>query len=258
MSIPKVIHYVWVGGKPLPKFQQQCIASWRKYLPDFEIVEWNETNFDISANQYCREAYEAKKWAFVSDYIRIHVLYHQGGIYMDTDVEVLQPFPEEFLECEAFSGYETPNSIPTGIMASSPGQRMFREILRFYEDSHFVNEDGSQNIITNVYTITEIAKRNGFVPDNTKKEILGFTLYPQTYFCPLSHDSSEICFSENTYTIHHFSGTWCDRKTRFVGKWNKGLEKKTKKLLGNWGAQLYYRVAYNLMRFLDWITNTKG
>lgn len=251
MSIPKVIHYVWVGGKTLPKFQQKCIASWKKYLPDYEIREWNETNFDISSNRYCREAYEAKKWAFVSDYIRVKVLYDYGGVYMDTDVEVLQPFAEEFMKCEAFSGYETPSSIPTGIMASIPGQKMFKQILEFYDDARFVNEDGSYNAITNVYTITQIAKQNGFVPDNTKKDILGFMMYPQTYFCPLSHDTSETFFSEDTYTIHHFSGTWCDRKTRFVGKWNKGMKRKTEKMLGKWGAELFYRGTYNIMRIFD-------
>ena len=253
MSIPKIIHYVWVGGKPLPKFQQKCIASWKKHLPDYEIREWNETNFDISANRYCREAYDAKKYAFVSDYIRIWVLYQYGGIYMDTDVEVLKPFADEFLQCEAFSGYETPNSIPTGIMASIPKQRMFEKILEFYRTASFVNADGSYNIITNVYTITSIAKENGFVPDNTKKTILGFTLYPQTYFCPLSHDSAETCFSKNTYTIHHFTGTWCDRKTRFVMQWNHNLKGKFERSLGKAGANLAYRVIYNAARVIDWI-----
>lgn len=222
-------------------------------MPDYEIKEWNEHNFDISQNLYCKQAYEDRKYAFVSDYIRIFVLYNYGGIYMDTDVEVLQPFPEEFLECEAFSGYETPNTIPTGIMASIAGQRMFGEILKFYEDTPFINEDGSRNIITNVYTITKIAKEHGFVPDNTKKEVLGFTLYPQTYFCPLSHDSTDTCFSEHTYTIHHFSGTWCDLKTQFVGKWNKGLGNQMKERLGETGAGFVYRVAYNAMRFLDFV-----
>ena len=254
MSIPKVIHYVWVGGKPLPPFQKKCIESWSKYLPDYEIKEWNERNFDISANRYCKEAYESKKYAFVSDYIRIYVLYHYGGIYMDTDVEVIQPLSQEFLECEAFSGYETPGTIPTGIMGSIPGQRMFQAILQFYEKASFLREDGSCNIITNVQIITQIAKEHGFVPDNTKKSILGFTLYPQTYFCPLSHDSENACFSEDTYTIHHFSGTWCDRKTRFVVKWNHGMKQKSQRLLGKTGAALFYRVAYNVARLLDYLT----
>ena len=161
MSIPKVIHYVWVGGKPLPPFQKKCIESWKKYLPDYEIKEWNEDNFDISQNLYCKQAYEDRKYAFVSDYIRIYVLYKYGGIYMDTDVEVIQTFPEDFLECEAFSGYETANTIPTGIMGSVAGQQMFRQILNFYENTPFINEDGSKNIITNVYTITKIAKEHG-------------------------------------------------------------------------------------------------
>ena len=258
MSIPKVIHYVWVGGKPLPPFQKKCVESWKKYLPDYKIIEWNENNFDINHNLYCRQAYEDKKYAFVSDYIRIYVLYHYGGIYMDTDVEVIQPFAEEFLECEAFSGYETPNTIPTGIMGSIPGQRMFGEILDFYENASFVNEDGSRNIITNVYTITMIAKKNGFIPDNAKKSVLGLTLYPQTYFCPLSHDSEESFFSENTYAIHHFSGTWCDLKTKFVGKWNKSLHSKAKRVLGKTGADFFYRIVYNLMRFLDFMKGKLG
>ena len=234
MSIPKKIHYVWVGKKALPEMAQKCIESWRKYLPDYEIIEWNESNFDISSNRYCREAYEARKYAFVSDYIRVAVLHQYGGIYMDTDVEVVQAFPEEFLECESFSGYETPGTIPTGIMGSVPGQAMFARMMEYYTSARFLNEDGSFNIVTNVKTITEIAKAHGFIPDGEKKTVLGFTLYPQTYFCPLSHDSEETCFSEQTYTIHHFSGSWCDRKTRFVGYWNKcgrrkimGIRRKT-------------------------------
>lgn len=254
MSIPKVIHYVWVGGKPLPPFQQKCIASWRKHLPDYEIKEWNEQNFDINSNRYCREAYEAKKYAFVSDYIRVYVLYHYGGIYMDTDVEVLKPFSEEFLECEAFSGYETPTTIGTCLMGSTPNHAVFKEILDFYQTARFYNEDGTCNTTTNVYIITQITKKKGFYPDNTRQSIQGLVLYPQTYFCPLLHDSDDSCFSENTYTIHHFSGTWCDRKTRFVVYWNHRLKARFERILSKPGASVIYRVVYNLARILDFFT----
>lgn len=252
MSIPKVIHYVWVGGKPLPPFQKKCIASWQKYLSDYEIKEWNENNFDISANRYCREAYEAGKYAFVSDYIRIAVLYRYGGIYMDTDVEVIQPFSHEFLECEAFGGYETPETISTGIIGSMPNQRMFHEILGFYDNASFYREDGTYNTVTNVHTITQIAKKHGFIPDNTQKTVSGVTLYPQTYFSPLSHDSDESCFSENTYTIHHFSGSWCDWKSKFVVYWNHRLKNKFERIFSKTGAAIIYRIAYNLARVVDY------
>lgn len=251
MSIPKIIHYVWVGGKPLPPFQQKCIASWRKHLPDYEIKEWNEHNFNINSNKYCKEAYEAKKYAFVSDYIRIFVLYQYGGIYMDTDVEVIKPFPQEFLECEAFSGYETPETISTGIMGCIPNQRMFKKILEFYNAVSFFEADGSCNTTTNVHTITQIAKEHGFTPDNTRKTILGLTLYPQSFFSPLAHDSDESCFGSNTYTIHHFSGSWCDLKTRFVVYWNHRLKNRLEHVLSKTVADLIYRIVYNMARLLD-------
>lgn len=254
MAIPKIIHYIWVGPKPLPALAKKCIHSWGKYMPDCEIKVWNESNFDINSNRYCREAYAAKKYAFVSDYIRVAILYQYGGIYMDTDVELLQPLAEEFFECESFSGYETPDSIPTGIMGAIPGQAMFEQILRFYDSAVFLREDGTYNQITNVQTITEIAKANGFVLDGSKQTILGFTLYPQTYFCPLSHDTDDTCFSENTYTIHHFSGSWCDLKTRFVGRWNHGWKKKCVKICGVSLSAFVYRGIYNFCRITDFFT----
>lgn len=220
-------------------------------MPDYEIIRWDESNFDINQNQYCREAYAAKKYAFVSDYIRVSVLYQYGGIYMDTDVELLQSLSEDILSCDGFSGYETSQTIPTGIMGSIPGLELFEKLLNFYHTNTFINPDGSYNDCTNVKIITDIAISYGFTPDGTKKTVLGFTLFPQTFFCPLSHDSEETCFSKNTYTIHHFSGSWCDRKTRFVGIWNKQLGKKVSETLGAPLSGIIYRVLYNVCRLLD-------
>lgn len=251
MLIPKTIHYVWVGPKPLPTLAKKCIQSWKKYMPDCEIIEWSEKNFDISQNRYCREAYEAKKYAFVSDYIRIAVLYQHGGIYMDTDVELTKPLAEEFFSCESFSGYETENTIPTGIMGSVPQQKLFGEILHYYEHVGFVNPDGTFHAVTNVKIITDLVKELGFVPDGKKQTIQGFTVYPQTFFCPLSHDTNETCFSENTYAIHHFSGSWCDRKTRFVGKWNHGMGQTCECIGGKYISSGIYRIVYNICRVLD-------
>lgn len=251
MSIPKIIHYCWFGGKPLPKLAVKCINSWKKYLPDYEIKEWNENNFDVNICKYCSEAYTEKKWAFVSDFVRIYVLVNFGGIYMDTDVEVVKSFDETFLQNEAFSGFETTTSIPTGIMASIPGQRFFSELLEVYISKSFIKNDGKPDLTTNVQLITEIGKKYGLIPNNSLQTINGFTLYPQTYFCPLSHSGSETCISDQTYTIHHFAGSWCDRKTKFVGKWNTTYKTKITNLLGESIATIVYKSCYNICRLFD-------
>ena len=251
MTIPKIIHYVWVGPKKPSSLVKKCIASWKKYLPDYEIIEWNERNFDINSNRYCREAYDAKKYAFVSDYIRIAVLYQYGGIYMDTDVEVVKPFSDDILNCEAIACYESPKTIQTGLLGSVPGQKFMGLVLDHYRIASFVNTDGTYNMIPNVQVITNIAKENGLDPDGQLKNCLGLTLFPQTFFCPLCNYCTEICFTENTYTIHHFSGSWCNRKTRFVGIWNRKYGKTCTRIFGTKGAELLYRIVYNVCRLID-------
>ncbi|MBQ7544534.1 MAG: hypothetical protein IJT02_06275 [Synergistaceae bacterium] len=139
--IPKVIHYCWFGGKPLPELAQKCLASWEKFCPDYEIVRWDESNFNVNCCDYVREAYEAKKWAFVSDYARLKVLVDNGGVYMDTDVEVIKPL-DEFLVHEAFSGFESEKAIPTGIMACEKGFAPFAEMLADYHTRHFYRRGG--------------------------------------------------------------------------------------------------------------------
>ncbi len=205
--IPKKIHYCWFGGNPLPEMAQHCIASWKKYCPDYEIVEWNETNFDLNCCAYVKEAYEAKKWAFVSDVARLHALVAQGGIYMDTDVEVLKPL-DDILQCEAVLGFESIDRISTGLMACEPGQPMLVELLHDYDDAHFVNPDGSYDTTTNVTRITNACLKYGLVLNNIKQTVNGFTLFPIDYFCPKDCDTKQVHLTENTYTIHHFDGSW--------------------------------------------------
>ena len=154
--IPKVIHYCWFGGNPLPELAQKCIASWKKYCPDYEIKEWNESNFDLNCCDYVREAYEAKKWAFVSDVARLYAMVHEGGIYMDTDVEVIAPL-DSLLQYHAVSGFETEHSIPTGLMACEKGNPMFTEFLNEYKTAHFLLPDSSLDQTTNVVRITNIS-----------------------------------------------------------------------------------------------------
>lgn len=215
--IPKKIHYIWLGGNKKSKLIEKCIASWKKYCPDYEIIEWNENNFDISSNRYLKEAYEAKKWAFASDYIRLYVLYTEGGIYMDTDVEVLKPL-DRFLECKAFSGFERKDAIPTGIMACEKGNEIFKELLSFYADKSFYNEDGSMNQTTNVVTITNTFLEKGLILNNEYQNIEGFELFPNDYFCPKDYKTKELFLTDNSYTIHHFDGSWVAPKDKFKMK----------------------------------------
>lgn len=205
--IPKVIHYCWFGGNPLPELAQKCIASWKKYCPDYKIIEWNENNFDINCCDYVREAYEAKKWAFVSDVARLFVLVNYGGIYMDTDVEVVKPL-DDILKYEAVSGFQSDNKIPTGLMASEKGQKLFEEFLHDYDNIHFIQPNGTYDLTTNVDKITKICLKYGFIYNNCEQTVRGFKLFPSDYFCAKDTKTRKITITDNTYTIHHFDGSW--------------------------------------------------
>lgn len=205
--IPKIIHYCWFGGKPLPELACKCIESWKKYLPEYEIIRWDENSFDINSNLYVKEAYENKKYAFVTDYVRLYAIYTQGGIYMDTDVEVRKPL-DEFLKHQAFSGFESYHDIPTGIMASEKGFQGIKDQLDYYNNRHFVKEDGSFDMTTNVTTITNYYLARGLKRNNTFQVLEGYALYPRIYFCPSSLDVAKRL--DEIYTIHHMAGSWLD------------------------------------------------
>lgn len=229
--IPKVIHYCWFGKNKLPESALKCIDSWKKYCPDYKIKEWNEDNFDINSSCYVREAYEAKKWAFVTDYVRLYALYKEGGIYMDTDVEVIKPL-DDFLDLKAFTGFETKTSVPTGIMASEQGLSIFKELLDDYEDRHFIDENGHINLTTNVVMITQALKRYGLKLNNQLQTIQDITLFPKAFFCPKSYETGKILISTNTYTIHHFAGSWLSPLQIKMKKINAFCIKKCGTVLG--------------------------
>lgn len=226
--IPKKIHYCWFGRNPLPDDVKRYIESWKKYCPDFEIKRWDEDSFDINTCEYIKEAYEKKKWAFVTDYVRLHALVNEGGIYMDTDVEVVQTLTP-FLEHSAFSGFQDEKSIPTGIMACEPGFPLFAELLGDYKGRHFINPDGSCNTTTNVSYITKSCLEKGLRLNNTFQIIDGFALYPSEVFCAKSPTDGKLFANENTVTIHHFAGSWIDeavknridRRRRLSAKYGK-------------------------------------
>lgn len=216
--IPKKIHYCWFGRGKMPELALKCIASWKKYLPEYEIKEWNEDNFDLDMYPYVREAYDNRKFAFITDVVRLYALYHEGGIYMDTDVEVLKPL-DCFLDCHAFSGFEDDVHVPTGIMASEKGGKWAEENLAYYDGRHFVNEQGELDLTTNVVTITNYMLPYGLKQNNTLQQFPGLiTFYPKDYFCPKSYEDGKIYLTDNTYTIHHFAGSWLTPKQYVVEK----------------------------------------
>ena len=234
-KIPKIIHYCWFGGNPLPEMALHCIASWKKYCPDYEIIEWNESNFDLNYNAYVREAFEAKKWAFITDVVRLHVLTEYGGIYMDTDVEVLKSL-DCLLNYEAVSGFESDTMIPTGLMACMKGQPLFLELLHEYDDIHFKNDDGTLDTTTNVTRITNTCNKYGFEANNTLQTVCGFTLLPNDYLCPKNPDTLETHITERTLTIHHFDGSWLSEEDKYRKQKRIEYEKR-------WGHKNAHRLS---------------
>ncbi len=222
--IPKTIHYCWFGRGQMPKLAEKCMASWHKYCPDYEFVLWNEDTFDISSVPYVKEAYENRKFAFVTDYVRLYAMVEYGGIYMDTDVEVLKPL-DEYLKHRAFSGFESSADIPTGIMASEKDFPLYQEFLEYYVDRHFVREDGSLDTTTNVKIMTNICKSKGLVQNGKEQCIEGWMLYPSEVFCPLNNATGELECTKNTATIHWFAKSWISPKQRLISKMARPFHK---------------------------------
>lgn len=214
--IPKKIHYCWFGGKPLPADTVSYIATWRKHCPDYEIKEWNESNFNLDLYPYVREAYDAGKYAFVADVARLYALVSEGGVYLDTDVEVLKPF-DTFLSHKAFTGFEDDRHVSTGIMGSEKGGRWARENLEAYAGRHFVKPDGTFDTTTNVAVITGYMLSHGLRTDNSLQHIPGLvTVYPREYFSPkdsYAYSRRQDILTDNTHAIHYFAGTWQVRNT---------------------------------------------
>lgn len=210
--IPKIIHYCWFGKQPKPRLAIKCIDSWKRMLPDYDIIEWNEGNFDVNISSYTRQAYENRKYAFVSDYARFWILYNYGGVYFDTDVEVVRPIDDIVFrgpffarESNAVLGYSNGLINPGLALCSDKNNPLFKEVLSFYDELKFI-EGGVFNMTTVVDYITNLLKNKGLSDSEGIQIVSGFYIYPVDYFCPL-HGSS-ICFSKNTRTIHHYLGSW--------------------------------------------------
>lgn len=224
--IPKIIHYCWFGRGPLPELAQKCIASWKKYLPDYEIKEWNEDNFDVNIIPYTAEAYKAKKYAFVSDYARFWILYQYGGIYFDTDVEVIRPI-DDIIYMGNFMGFETDPkpqlktdaseaSVNPGLgMGVAPGLGIIKKMLDFYEGRHFEFIPGGIGQLTIVHITTEVLLKAGLKLQQGIQQVDDMWIYPAEYFCPINLKTGRIHVRPNTRTIHHYAGTWQDKHFSF-------------------------------------------
>ncbi len=214
--IPRKIHYMWLGGGEIPEKIQYCIDSWKKYCPDYKIIRWDETNYDVEKCLYMKQAYQHKKYGYVPDYARIDILYHHGGIYMDTDVELLRNL-DRFLYQEAFTSVEKWQVVNfggcSGAMAGHPSLKPF---LQVWEQRKFIREDGSEDILSSGYVDTRVALDHGYVLNGKNQSILGMNIYTYDYFHPYDYMSGKTEMTDDTYAIHHFNGGWLDQHAQNV------------------------------------------
>ena len=220
--IPKIIHYCWFGRGDMPELVQTCIASWHTHMPDWEYRLWSEDNFDIaSAPQYVCEAYAAKKYAFVSDYVRLWALEREGGVYLDTDVEVLRTF-DSLLSDIAFIGLEESKALLPGtcVMGCEAHCSWVKDMLTTYDDARFIREDGSMDMTTNVQRLGNRMVEGGLQRERKNQYLpqWGLRVYTHDYFSPIT-STRVMRKSKNTYCIHRFAGTWVDGKKTGIRDW---------------------------------------
>jgi hypothetical protein len=238
--IPKIIHYCWFGRGPKPQDVLQNIEGWKRLHPDFQVIEWNESNFDINVCDYVREAYACRKFAFVSDYARGLALHKQGGVYLDCDVELVGSL-EPFLQHSAFWGFEANEYVATSTIGCVPNYSLIQEYLDQYHRRKFLKSDGSADLTTNVVVINQILERRGLVR-NGQKQILRdqSVVYPLQVFSPLDYIMHINHRDQSTVAIHHYQHTWGGVSVR----WKKAVSQVLAKVLG---ARLYGKLK-NLIR----------
>lgn len=255
MLIPKIIHYCWFGGNPLPKLAQQCIASWRKYLPDYEIWQWNEDNFDVNMIPYTAEAYRQGKYAFVSDYARFWILYKYGGLYFDTDVEVIRPM-DDIIAKGAFMGFETdpdgensplryPPRYAFGVAVGlgcgfEKGNDFVKRMLEVYGGLIYEEPRVNPNLKTVVAHVTEALMEKGLKCKRGIQQVDGITIYPREYFAPINVVTGRLHITENTRAIHQYMGSWTTGKD----SWKERIRKN----VPEWCLLLLNRIKRQLNR----------
>jgi mannosyltransferase OCH1-like enzyme len=227
--IPKKIHYCWFGGNPLPPLAVKCIESWKKFLPDYEIKEWHESNFDVNIIPYTQEAYQAGKYAFVSDYARFWILYKYGGLYFDTDVEVIKPMDDiiargPFMGCENEASDTSVASVAPGLgLGVNPGLGLYKEILEKYSTLHFIRKDRSFNLKTVVQYTTELLCEHGLKETKEIQFCAGVWIYPKDYLSPKDFETGVMEITVNTVAIHHYDGSWVSDVDRYAQQLKRSL-----------------------------------
>lgn len=230
--IPKIIHYCWFGKNELPEMAKKCISSWKKFLPDYQIIEWNEDNFDIKIVPYTLEAYKLKKYAFVSDFVRFWVLYNYGGIYFDTDVEIIKNI-DDIIKEGPFMGFECQEGVitdnPNGNVAAGlgigaiPKMPFIKKVLNYYIKDHYISWNGNStgNIVAK---LTNMLDYNAEKRDYEGKVFMnGFLIYPIDYFCPLNYYTGELKITTNTRTVHHYMASWTHSQTSLIKRIHRRL-----------------------------------
>lgn len=237
-GIPKIIHYCWLSGEEYPELIQKCINSWKEKLPDYEIKLWSTENFDVNICRYTKEAFEVKKYAFVSDYVRLYVLYNEGGIYLDSDIEVLRKF-DDLLSNHAFTCFEKNHSVAAWIFGSEKGNPLFKDFLDYYEGKPFILSNGEYDLTPNPIPITDICVKNGLVLNGVEQDLGNIKIYPKDYFCPYDRATEELNITDNTYAIHYYNGAWISGKKKQIISKRKEVIKKYGRNVG----YLYYGVS---------------
>lgn len=214
--IPKKIHYCWFGGNPIPEKDKKCIESWKKFCPDYEIIEWNESNYDLSKNQYMQDAYKEQKWGFVPDYARFDIIYTHGGFYLDTDVELIQPL-DSLRSNTAYLGFEGGIWVNGGIgFGAEAGNPMIQGLRDMYERLSFYSEDGEMNLTPSPYYITDFLVKHGLQRNNTEQYIESVHIYPTEFFAAKDYDTGKVHKTQNTISIHQYNASWKTPKQKMI------------------------------------------
>lgn len=236
--IPKIIHYCWVGNAPKPKSVLYCIESWKKFCPDYEIREWNESNYDFTKNAYMKQAYEAKKWGFVPDYARLDIIYNYGGIYLDTDVELIKSF-DGMLNQPAFMGFENTGDGEFFVncghgFGAEPHHEIIGAARDLYEHVQFINDDKTYNMLPSPHYTTQVLRKYGLVQENRDQKLFDMMVYASDVLCPKNFRTGEIYKSDRTISIHHFTASWMDEKIKDELEHQQEIAKKFGKKIGKY------------------------
>lgn len=215
--IPKIINYCWFGGAPLSELALECVESWKKYCPDYEIVEWNELNFDLNCCEFVKEAYQARKWAYVSDYARLKIIYDNGGIYLDTDVKLIKSL-DDLLSENCFFGAETSGYVATGLgFGAVRNSSVVKMLLMEYSGKHFKLSNGNYDMEPCPIKNTRPLFRQGY--KYSSKEIWKgseVTVFPPEYFCPLNYQTKQMVITDKTFSIHLYNASWHSRLDKVI------------------------------------------